>query len=612
MGGETWFLSRLKIDNFLSCMLFCAAMFRTHYCGEISKKNLDTEVTLSGWVHRRRDHGGLTFIDLRDRAGIVQVVFNPQLSETVHQQAHALRSEYVIQVTGKVARRPEETENKTIPTGEFEVLVQALNILNRAKTPPFLIEDDEEISEVLRLQYRYLDLRRPAVQQIFILRHRLSQAIRHFLNQNQFLELETPFLTKSTPEGARDFLVPSRLNSGHFYALPQSPQLFKQILMVSGFDRYYQMVRCFRDEDLRADRQPEFTQIDLEMSFIERDDILALMEEMVSSVFSEVCEIRLAGPFPRLTYAEAVARFGTDRPDTRFGLELKDLSDLATRCDFKVFRAVVSKGGTVNGLNAKGLAGLSRKEIEDLTNEAIQRGAKGLAWMKVTTDGLEAPITKFFNAEQLDEIKETLEGEPGDLLLFVADKTQVVHDVLSTLRLSLGKRLNLIDEKVFNPLWVTDFPLLEYDEGEKRYIAIHHPFTSPMDEDMALLESDPLKVRAKAYDLVINGVELGGGSIRIHQEEIQSKIFALLGIEKEEASEKFGFLLEALQYGAPPHGGMAFGFDRMVALLSGVDSIRDVIPFPKTQKGICLMTDAPADVDARQLKELHIKKERTV
>ncbi|NOY84264.1 MAG: aspartate--tRNA ligase [Nitrospirae bacterium] len=585
-------------------------MFRTHLCGKISEKNLDTEVTLSGWVHRRRDHGGLTFVDLRDREGIIQIVFNPQLSESVHQQAHALRSEYVIQVTGKVARRPKETENLNIPTGKVEVLAEALTILNRAKTPPFLIEDEEDISDALRLQYRYLDLRRPAVQQIFIRRHKLSQAIRQFLNDHQFLELETPSLTKSTPEGARDFLVPSRLNPGNFYALPQSPQLFKQILMVSGFDRYYQIVRCFRDEDLRADRQPEFTQIDLEMSFIEMDDILSLMEEMILRVFSEVCDRKLPSPFPRMTYAEAVSRFGTDKPDTRFGLELVDLSELASRCDFKVFRSIVSKGGVVNGLNAKNLARLSRKEIENLTNEAIQRGAKGLAWMKVTEDGLEAPITKFFSAAQLNEIKTTLEGEPGDLLLFVADKTQVVHDVLGTLRLSLAKKLNLIDEKVFNPLWVTDFPLFEYDAAAKRYTAIHHPFTSPMDEDLPFLKSEPLKVRAKAYDLVVNGVELGGGSIRIHQEEIQSQVFSLLGIAKEEAAEKFGFLLEALQYGAPPHGGMAFGFDRMVALLSGVESIREVIPFPKTQKGICLMTSAPSDVDARQLKELHIKKER--
>jgi len=583
-------------------------MYRTTYCGSISKKNLDEDVTLSGWVHRRRDHGGLTFVDLRDREGIVQVVFNPQNAEAIHQEAHGLRSEFVIQITGKVALRPEGTLNKDLPSGEVEVHVTDLKILNRSKPPPFLIEDGEEISEALRLQYRYLDLRRHSVQQHFVLRHRLSQAVRQFLNTNNFLEIETPMLTKSTPEGARDFLVPSRLNPGTFYALPQSPQLFKQILMVAGFDRYYQIVRCFRDEDLRADRQPEFTQIDLEMSFVNREEILDLMEAMVVGLFSAARGIALVRPFPRLTYREAMDRFGNDRPDTRFGLELKDLSDLAGRCDFKVFRSLVESGGQVKGLNAKGLASLSRKEIEGLTEEAIARGAKGLAWMKVTASGLEAPITKFFTPELLTEIAQTLKAETGDLLLFVADKERVVHEVLSTLRLSLGKRLNLIDPKVFNVLWVTDFPLLEYDETEKRYIAIHHPFTSPMDEDLALLESDPLKARAKAYDLVVNGVELGGGSIRIHKEEIQSKIFDLLGIGKEEAAQKFGFLLEALQYGAPPHGGIAFGFDRMVALFAGVESIRDVIAFPKTQKGICLMTEAPSDVDERQLKELHIKK----
>lgn len=601
-----------QIDNFLPCVLPCPAMFRTDLCGKISKKDLGREVTLSGWVHRRRDHGGLTFIDLRDREGLVQVVFNPQISEAVHQAAHGLRSEYVIQVTGEVAVRPEGTENAELPTGEIEIHVCHLVILNRSKTPPFLIEDDEEVSEGLRLKYRYLDLRRPAVQEHFVLRHQVSQATRGFLNGQGFLEIETPVLTKSTPEGARDFLVPSRLNAGDFYALPQSPQLFKQILMVSGFDRYYQIVRCFRDEDLRADRQPEFTQIDLEMSFIDQEEILALMEKMIAAVFSEVKGISLPLPFPRLTHEEAMNRYGSDKPDTRFGLELQDLCDLARRSDFKVFRTVVEKGGQVKGLNAKGLAGLSRKEIETLTNEAIARGAKGLAWMKVTETGLEAPITKFFKPDLLTELNTRLAGEPGDLLLFVADKTRIVHEVLSALRLSLGKRLGLIDEKVFNPLWVTDFPLLEYDETEKRHVAIHHPFAAPLDEDLPLLESDPLKVRAKAYDMVLNGVELGGGSIRIHREEIQAKVFHLLGIDKEAAESKFGFLLEALQYGAPPHGGIAFGFDRMIALLAGVDSIRDVIAFPKTQKGICLMTEAPSDVDARQLKDLHIKKERKI
>ncbi|MFQ5598553.1 MAG: aspartate--tRNA ligase [Nitrospiria bacterium] len=583
-------------------------MVRSTYCGQLSKKNMDEAHTLCGWVHRRRDHGGLTFVDLRDREGICQVVFNPQISEAIHQQAHGLRSEFVIQVSGKVALRPEGTENKDIPTGEIEVLATDLQILNRAKTPPFLIEDDEEISEPLRLQYRYLDLRRHGVQRHFILRHHLSQAVRQFLNANHFLEIETPTLTKSTPEGARDFLVPSRLNAGTFYALPQSPQLFKQILMVSGFDRYYQIVRCFRDEDLRADRQPEFTQIDLELSFVDREDVMTLMEDMISTVFSGIQGVQFECPFPRLSYQDAMDRFGTDRPDTRFGLELRDLTELAGGSDFKVFRSVAESGGRVKGLNAKGLASLSRKEVDQLTQEAIARGAKGLAWMKVTPEGLEAPITKFFKAALLEEIKQVLEAEAGDLLLFVADKAQVVYDVLGSLRLSLGHRLNLIDEKSFQALWVTGFPLLEYDETEKRYVAIHHPFTGPMDEDLPLLETDPLKARAKAYDLVVNGVELGGGSIRIHQEAVQSKIFDLLGIGKEEASQKFGFLLEALQYGAPPHGGIAFGLDRMVALLAGVESIRDVIAFPKTQKGICLMTDAPSEVDDRQLIDLHIKK----
>ncbi len=587
-------------------------MFRTHYCGKITKAELDEEVTLSGWVHRRRDHGGVTFIDLRDREGLVQVVFNPQLSETVHQQAHGLRSEYVIQVTGKVALRLEGTENTSLSTGEIEIHVSDLVILNPSKTPPFLIEDEEEVSESLRLKYRYLDLRRASVQQHFILRHQLSQAVRQFLNDNNFLEADTPYLTKSTPEGARDFLVPSRLNPGTFYALPQSPQLFKQILMISGFDRYYQVVRCFRDEDLRSDRQPEFTQIDLEMSFVDQEEILTLMEKMILKVFSEVQSLQLPEPFPRLTFQEAMDRFGSDKPDTRFGLELKDLCDIARRSDFKVFRTVLEKGGKVKGLNAKACAKLSRKEIENLTDEAMSRGAKGLAWMKVSDIGLEAPITKFFKPELLEEIRKTLEGEAGDLLLFVADKEQVVYDVLGSLRLSLGKRLNLIDSSVFQPLWVTDFPLLAFDGTEKRHVAIHHPFAAPMDEDLPLLESDPLKVRAQAYDLVVNGVELGGGSIRIHKQEIQSKVFELLGISKEDADSKFGFLLEALQYGAPPHGGIAFGFDRMVALLAGVESIREVIPFPKTQKGICLMTDAPSDVDPLQLKELYIKKERAI
>jgi aspartyl-tRNA synthetase len=565
------------------------------------------EVTLAGWVHRRRDHGGLTFIDLRDREGRVQVVFSPDTAADVHQAAHALRSEYVIQVTGKVAPRPAGTENREMPTGEIEVHARTLVVLNTALTPPFPLDEDAEPSEALRLQYRYLDLRRPSVQKRFVLRHRLSQAFRAFLDRHHFLEIETPYLTRSTPEGARDFLVPSRLNPGAFYALPQSPQLFKQILMVSGFDRYYQIVRCFRDEDLRADRQPEFTQVDIEMSFIQRDDILSLMEQMIVEVVSTVRAI--STPFPRMTYDEAMRRFGCDKPDLRFGMEIRELSDLAARCAFQVFRGAVETKGCVRGINATGLATLSRKEMDDLTQEAIGYGARGLAWMKVTPAGLESPIAKFFDAALLDEIRHRMEGMPGDLLLFVADQEKVVCDVLNRLRLSLGKRLNLIDPQVLAPLWVTDFPLLEYDSTERRHVAMHHPFTAPMDEDVPLLASEPLRARAKAYDIVLNGTEIGGGSIRIHQSDVQSKMFDLLGIPKEEADAKFGFLLRALQYGAPPHGGIALGFDRLAAILAGCDSIRDVIAFPKTQKGICLMTDAPAAVEARQLQELHIRKE---
>lgn len=581
---------------------------RTNYCGKLTKKEVDEEVVLSGWVHRRRDHGGLTFIDLRDREGLVQVVFNPQISKTVHQQAHDLRSEYVIQIKGTVALRPSGTENRDLPSGEIEILVTHLLILNESLTPPFLIDGEDECAEALRLQYRYLDLRRPSVQKHFIMRHKLSRAIRNFLDNQGFLEIETPCLTKSTPEGARDFLVPSRLNQGTFYALPQSPQLFKQILMVSGFDRYYQVVRCFRDEDLRADRQPEFTQIDIELSFSNQEEILSLMEEMIRKTFSEVDALAIKTPFPRLTYREAMDRFGSDKPDLRFSLELKDLSDIAVRSGFKVFRSAVEKEGKVKGINAKGLAKMSRKEIELLTEEATTRGAKGLAWMKVTEEGLAAPIMKFFKPALIDEISQRLEAKPGDLLLFVADCDKVVHEALGHLRLHLARQLNLMNPKVFCPLWVTDFPLLEYDDAEKRHIAIHHPFAAPKDEDLPLLESDPLKVRAEAYDLVLNGVELGGGSLRIHKKETQEKVFNLLGINDEEAASKFGFLLEALSYGAPPHGGIAFGFDRMVALLAGVDSIRDVIAFPKTQKGICLMTEAPTDVATRQLDELHIRK----
>ncbi len=580
-------------------------MYRTDGCGTLSREAVGREVTLAGWVHRRRDHGGLTFIDLRDRDGLVQVVFSPNTAPTIHQAAHALRAEYVIQVTGTVALRPAGTENHEMATGHVEVHATNLAILNTALTPPFPIDEDQEPSEALRLQYRYLDLRRPSMQKRFALRHGLAHALRAFLNRHHFLEIETPYLTKSTPEGARDFLVPSRMNPGAFYALPQSPQLFKQILMVSGFDRYYQMVRCFRDEDLRADRQPEFTQVDIEMAFIEREDILTLMERMIVEVVSTVRAI--PAPFPRMTYDAAMRRFGCDKPDLRFGIEIKEADDLAARCAFKVFRDALEKKGCVRGINATGLATLSRKELDDLTQAAIARGAKGLAWMKVTPGGIESPIAKFFDAALLDEIRRRLEGAPGDLLLFVADQPKIVCEVLCHLRLEVGRRLNLMDPSRLAPLWVTDFPLLEYDPIARRYAAMHHPFTAPFPEDLPLLASDPLRARAQAYDIVLNGTEVGGGSIRIHQSDVQGRMFDLLGIAKEEAAEKFGFLLEALQYGAPPHGGIALGFDRLVAILAGCDSIRDVIAFPKTQKGICLMTHAPASVDACQLQDLHVK-----
>jgi aspartyl-tRNA synthetase len=580
-------------------------MYRDCYCGELTGESANRRVTLSGWVHRRRDHGSLIFIDLRDRTGRVQIVFNPDRVPDAHAAAHALRSEYVVQIVGTVMPRPAGTENPDLATGAIEIHADTLTVLNASLTPPFPIDEEKDPAESHRLQYRYLDLRRPSVAQKFVVRHRLTQTVRTFLDRHRFVEVETPYLTKSTPEGARDFLVPSRLNPGAFYALPQSPQLFKQLLMVAGFDRYYQIVRCFRDEDLRSDRQPEFTQIDVEMSFIHREDILSQMEEMAVEVISVVRPI--TSPFPRMTYDEAMRRFGSDKPDLRFGLELTDLSDLASASDFRVFRQVLDAKGCVKGINATGLSVLSRKELDDLTQEAISRGAKGLAWMKVTASGIESPIAKFFSADLLTQIAERMSAQPGDLLLFVSDQPAVACTVLGIIRLTLARRLNLIDDAKLCPLWVTDFPLLEYDAAEKRYVAIHHPFTAPMEEDIPLLATDPLRVRAQAYDLVLNGTEIGGGSIRIHQHDMQMAMFEHLGIGPEEATEKFGFLLQALQYGAPPHGGMAFGFDRLVAILTGCDSIRDVIAFPKTQKGICLMTEAPSQVPPAQLRELHVQ-----
>lgn len=579
---------------------------RTHTCGELRRRHIGETVTLNGWVQRRRDHGSVLFIDIRDRQGLTQIVFNAETVPHAHKLGEKLGSEDVIAVTGVVGQRPEGANNPNLATGDIEVLVQHLDILNEAKTPPFMIEDDAEVTDTLRLKYRYLDLRRPKMQRLLELRHRASAVVRAFLNEQHFLEVETPMLTKSTPEGARDYLVPSRVNPGMFFALPQSPQLFKQILMVAGTDRYYQIARCFRDEDLRFDRQPEFTQIDIEMSFVDREQIMSLMERMISVVFKETAGIDLAPPFPRMTYADAIGRYGSDKPDLRFNMPLHDLNDFAAKSDFKVFKETVAKAGMVKAIVVKGGATIPRSRIDTLGETAKGFGAKGLAWVKVIGDGqLESVIAKFLDARRL--LAAVPDAAIGDLLLFVADKPSVVHDVLGRLRLLLAEELNLIDRSLWRPLWVIDFPLLDYDHEAKRYVAMHHPFTAPLDDDLPLFESDPVKVRAKAYDMVLNGNEIGGGSIRIHRREIQSKVFDLLGISKDEAAAKFGFLLEALEYGAPPHGGIAFGLDRLIMLLGGAGSIRDVIAFPKTQKAQCLMTEAPSPVEAAQLKELHIK-----
>ncbi|RLA95652.1 MAG: aspartate--tRNA ligase [Deltaproteobacteria bacterium] len=580
---------------------------RSHLCGELRKGDAGKEVTLMGWVHRRRDHGGLIFVDLRDREGIVQVVFNPEVSEAAHRKAHRLRNEYVIAVKGKVAIRPEGTENPKIRTGEIEVMAEELKILNEARTPPFPIEEGTEIGEGVRLRYRYLDLRRPPMQQNLLLRHRAAQSIRRYLSEEGFLEIETPFLTRSTPEGARDFLVPSRLNPGAFYALPQSPQLFKQLLMVSGFDRYFQIVRCFRDEDLRADRQPEFTQVDMEMAFVGEEEVQGCVEGMIKALFEEVLGVELKTPFPRLTYEEALSCYGTDKPDLRFGMELVDVTEAARRTDFQVFLRAAEEGGVVKGMNLEGGEGLSRKELDELVRVACSLGAKGLAWAKVGEDGWQSPIAKFIPPERQKEMEGLLGASKGDLLLFVADEEKVVNEVLGEMRLQIAQKIQRIPQGEYRFVWEVDFPLLEWSETEGRLVAVHHPFTAPKEEDIGKLEASPLEVRARAYDLVLNGTEVGGGSIRNHRVDIQRRIFELLGIGEDEAEQKFGFLLEALSYGAPPHGGIALGFDRLVMLMSGRETIRDVIPFPKTQKATCLLTGAPSEVEPKQLKELHIK-----
>lgn len=580
---------------------------RTHYCGSISEEDIGKEVTLLGWVNSRRDHGGLIFVDLRDREGLVQVVFNPEINEEAHKKAHSLRGEFVVGVRGMVSKRPEGTENPNLPTGGVEVQAVSIKVFNEAKTLPFQL-DEEGTSEALRLQYRYLDLRRPSLQHNLILRHKITKAIRDYLSANGFIEIETPFLTKSTPEGARDYLVPSRLNPSHFYALPQSPQLFKQILMIAGFDRYFQIARCFRDEDLRADRQPEFTQVDLEMSFVEREDILRIIEDMLTYVFENVLNQRIKTPFPRISYDEAIERFGVDTPDCRFGLELKDITPIASKGDFNVFINAVKEGGIVKGINAKGCGGFSRKELDELTGFVSVYDAKGLAWVRITSEGWQSPIARFFREELKGEIDAIMRGEAGDLYLFVADKPKIVNTALGRLRVELARRLKLIsNNKDLSFVWVTDFPLLEYDEAQGRYVSFHHPFTSPREEDLDKLEVMPLEVRSLAYDIVLNGIEIGGGSLRIYKREIQKKVFERLGIGEEEAIEKFGFLLNALEYGAPPHGGIALGLDRLVAIICGVPSIRDVIAFPKTQKAVCLMTNAPSKVEKEQLNELHLR-----
>ena len=589
---------------------------RDYFCGELTEANIGDEVKLLGWAESVRDHGGVIFINLRDKEGIIQIVIDPSLSpKEAYKKAKRVRTEYVLAVRGRVQRRPEGTENPKIPTGNIEVVVDELRILNTCDILPFPIEEEIEVKEEVRLKYRYLDIRRPSMLKKLTLRHEVYQATREYLAGKGFLEVETPMLTKSTPEGARDFLVPSRLEKGKFYALPQSPQLFKQILMVGGIERYFQIVKCFRDEDLRKDRQPEFTQIDFEMSFVDEEDVITVSEGLIHYLWKKVLDIDLKLPFPRMSYKEAIERYGTDKPDLRYGLELIDVSDIAKEVEFKVFRSAVENGGLVKGINIKGGSKFSRKEIDDLTRDAINFGAKGMAWIKLEKGKATSPILKFFSEEQKNRLFEKMGAEDGDLLIFIADSYETTHRVLGFLRKLIAEKLDIIPDGEWKFTWIVDFPLVEWDEDENRLVALHHPFTSPKDEDIDRLDDAinnkeiALSFKSKAYDLVLNGEEIGGGSIRIHRPDIQKKIFELLGISDEEAEEKFGFLIKALKYGAPPHGGLAFGLDRILALMTGSDSIRDVIAFPKTQKGICPLTDAPDYVKEEQLEELGIEVE---
>ncbi|MBN2328753.1 MAG: aspartate--tRNA ligase [Candidatus Omnitrophica bacterium] len=581
-------------------------MKRTHYCGDLRAKNIGESVSLTGWVWHWRDHGGVIFIDIRDRSGHSQLVFDPQENSDNHKQANELRSEFCIGITGKVRRRPEGTENPNMPTGEVEIVVDHLMIFSEAETPPFPIDEHVEVGEDVRLKYRYLDLRRPGLRNAILFRSRAAQLVRNYFSNHGFIEVETPVLSKSTPEGARDFLVPSRISPGDFFALPQSPQIYKQLCMIAGLDRYFQIVKCFRDEDQRKDRQPEFTQIDVEMSFITPEDIYSTMEGLIKTLWKELLDVEIEIPFPRLPYWDAMERYGIDRPDARFEMELRDIGDIGAESDFKVFRSIVEKGGKISGICVKGGAAFSRKEIDDLTSEAAIFGAKGLAWMKVTDKGLESNIVKFFAEGLQQKLLERFNAEAGDLLLFVADEKEIVYAALAHLRVHIAERQNLFDPNDNKFLWVVDFPMFEKDD-EGNPTPLHHPFTSPCTEDLDLLESDPLKIRSLAYDMVLNGIEIGGGSIRIHRRDVQSRVFKTLGIDEQKAQEKFGFLLDAFRYGAPPHGGIAFGFDRLIMLMLREPNIREVIAFPKNQRAQAVLESAPSRVDEEQLRELGLR-----